>query len=247
MPLINIQPIEKRDHHQDGRLDVHSVFRTIQGEGPFTGHASVFVRLAGCNLQCPSCDTEYTSKRTLYTVESLVSQVKTWAAAPYLVVITGGEPFRQNVQPFVVALVAEGYRVQIETNGTLAPFLRDRGLGVFSYLCSHNFNDYARCFIVCSPKAGKVNAELAPLISAYKYVMNAGLVAADGLPVLALDHTASPHVARPHRGFKGPVYLQPCDDKDPELNGANLSACIASVLKHGYILQLQVHKIIDLE
>ena len=51
----NTQEPEKID--RDRHLDVHSIFHTIQGEGPYCGHPAVFIRLAGCNLQCPGCDT----------------------------------------------------------------------------------------------------------------------------------------------------------------------------------------------
>ena len=98
---INIQPIEKLARSDGLRLDVHSIFATIQGEGPFTGHPCVFVRLAGCNLQCPGCDTDYTEDRRMMQIyeiaESVASVLKasgsTRAKVP-LVVITGGEPFR---------------------------------------------------------------------------------------------------------------------------------------------------------
>ena len=51
---INIQPIEKRELSTDGSVQVHSIFYTLQGEGPFAGQPAVFVRLAGFNLQCPA-------------------------------------------------------------------------------------------------------------------------------------------------------------------------------------------------
>ena len=54
---FNGQPIEKVQRTFDGTLEVHSIFKTIQGEGPFCGTPAVFIRLAGCNLQCPWCDT----------------------------------------------------------------------------------------------------------------------------------------------------------------------------------------------
>ena len=52
---MNTQPTEKRTNSQN--LDITEIFFTIQGEGPFSGHRAVFIRLAGCNLQCPACDT----------------------------------------------------------------------------------------------------------------------------------------------------------------------------------------------
>jgi len=62
---INQQKPEPRAKGDGSILDFHSMFFTIQGEGPFAGHRSIFVRLAGCNLQCPGCDTEYTQGRSV--------------------------------------------------------------------------------------------------------------------------------------------------------------------------------------
>lgn len=239
---MNIQPIEKRRDSDGSQLEVHSVFNTIQGEGPFTGHAAVFIRLAGCNLQCPVCDTDYTTDRWNSTPFALLQFVREMRQAPSLVVITGGEPFRQNIHPLVELLLAEGYTVQIETNGTLPP----PTIG-FAEMCSLDTNESNRCFVVCSPKAGRVNTVTASLACAYKYVMAHDSVDSDGLPLLALDHSASPRVARPHESFRGVIYLQPCDDKDDAVNSANLQACVKSVMLHPYVLQLQVHKIIGAE
>lgn len=242
---MNIQPIEKRRLSDDGSsLDVHSVFYTIQGEGPFAGRPAVFIRLAGCNLQCPACDTEYTKDRWHASPNGLLELVNEMAPewADALVVITGGEPFRQNIEPLVAKLISETYTVQIETNGTLAPPIG------FDKWCSTNTQQKERCFIVCSPKTGKVNPRLEPIICAYKYVMRAGDAGSDdGLPLTALDHTASPFLQRPHAGFQGAVYLQPCDDKDLVQNAKNLQACVKSVMQYGYTLQLQIHKIINME
>lgn len=239
---MNTQPIEKRRDSDGSILEVHSVFNTIQGEGPFTGHPAVFIRLAGCNLQCPACDTDYTTDRWTATPITLLEMVREMRSAPSLVVITGGEPFRQNIHKLVKHLLDAGYTVQIETNGTLPP----PTIG-FAKMCSLDTTERKRCFVVCSPKAGKVNSVTAEIICAYKYVMAHDSVDADGLPLLALDHNASPRVARPHKGFNGPIYLQPCDDKDDVVNQANLKACVNSVLTNPYILQLQVHKIISVE
>ena len=233
---VNFQPIEKQDLESQG-LKVHSIFYTIQGEGPFTGFPAVFVRLAGCNLQCPGCDTDYTSHRSHLQVSLIIEEIyKAFDGAETLpiVVITGGEPFRQNIAPFVAKLLTEhDFEVQIETNGTL--YIPDMPWG------------HERLTIVCSPKAGKISALLAPHITAYKYVLDAESVdPEDGLPVLALDHTAKPRVARPH-DQNTPIYLQPMDPQDPLLYSSNVKACIRSVMRYGYILQLQTHKIVGLE
>ena len=61
----NTQPAEKQVKSSGLILAINSIFYTIQGEGPFAGSPAVFVRLAGCNLQCPMCDTEYTSRQQM--------------------------------------------------------------------------------------------------------------------------------------------------------------------------------------
>lgn len=249
---MNQQPIEKQTKlgtRPIKPLDVHSVFYTIQGEGPFAGSPAVFVRLAGCNLQCPLCDTDYTSKREFLTTVDLRDRViaasdglpanhtqairtrEAMRKPSPLVVITGGEPFRQDITYHVWALLDAGFPVQIETNGTL--FIPDF--------------PYERVTIVCSPKAGKVNKHLAPYITAYKYVIRAGEVAPDGLPTLALAHPASPRVARPPHGFMGTVYVQPCDEGNNVRNSKNLTAAVDSAMKHGYTLGIQLHKLIGVD
>lgn len=228
---MNSQPIEKQIVSTGALLDIVGIFPTIQGEGPYTGHRATFIRLAGCNLQCPGCDTDYTSKRVLRTVGQIVEDVKDLYQPPNLIVITGGEPFRQNISPLVNTLINEGYHVQIETNGTLPPpAAMDPNV-----------------LVVVSPKTGKVNGETAERADAYKYVMHANSVDMDGLPIKALDHSVRNLVARPPRSRMIPVYIQPMDSKDSEQNDRNLRAVVHSCMTHGYILQLQIHKLIGVE
>lgn len=235
--MLNIQPIERRDISSGDLLDVHSVFHTIQGEGPFSGRAATFIRLAGCQLQCSNCDTDYTTGRSQQTVRSLLDQV-----IHPLVVITGGEPFRQNLYPLVKDLLHYSYTVQIETNGVLPPMVHE-----FANLCSQGFSNQD-CFIVVSPKTNKVHPRIAELAAAYKYVISDGDVAIDGLPTHVLgNNIGGKCVARPAPFFNGPIYVQPADMQDEELNERNRQACIKSVMKNSdYTLQLQIHKILNL-
>lgn len=231
---MNKQPVEKQRLDAQGILDVHSVFYTIQGEGPFAGRPAVFVRLAGCNLQCPLCDTDYTNERRRCGPKGLLELIDEINFKASLVVITGGEPFRQNITPAVEVLLDAGYVVQIETNGTL-------------YLPGFPYDEVS---IVCSPKAGTINRQLADhrgAINALKYVLQADSVAFDGLPLLALAHPASPSVARPPEGFSGVVYVQPADEKDDAKNEANLEAAVRSCFDNDYTLGIQIHKLIGVE
>ena len=108
-------------HAPDG-LQVHTLFHTVQGEGPFAGEPCVFVRLTGCNLACWFCDTVWEDDSDPTVAEdNLIQQVLDApgdAAQPELVVLTGGEPTRQSIDWFVSSLVGMGKRVQIETAGS---------------------------------------------------------------------------------------------------------------------------------
>lgn len=235
---MNLQPIEKRTKSADGLLSLHSIFHTIQGEGPFCGTPSLFVRLAGCNLQCPACDTDYTQGRRAASVQEILGKVQEYQSSG-LVVITGGEPFRQDITRLLNVLTDAGFYVQIETNGTLEPV---------EYPYSTMPDIRTGVYVVCSPKAGKVHPRINDVACCFKYVIaHDSIHEDDGLPLRALEHRASPYVARPPKNWARPIYLQPMDSKDEELNRLNLQAAIGSCMKFGYILQLQIHKIIEME
>lgn len=240
--MRNTQPIEKRVRNPEGFLSVHSIFKTIQGEGPFCGTPCVFVRLAGCNLQCPACDTDYTSGRTTMGPYEILAEVnELWRSKAHrrgLVVITGGEPFRQDVSELLTLLAASDYYVQIESNGTLEP--------------SDNFfnkdvNMRQGIYLVVSPKTGKLHPRSYEEACALKYVVKHDDMAEDGLPLSALDHPSNPFPARPPKGWDRPIYVQPLDSKSTAENHRHTAAAVASCLEHGYILQLQVHKYIGVE
>lgn len=253
---MNKQPIEKRTANGGGvTLDVFEVFYTIQGEGPFAGTPAVFVRLAGCNLQCPGCDTEYSnpSKRFSMGYRELAERVRgalhSASVRCRLVVITGGEPYRQNFIPFAHHLINLGYFVQIETNGTLEPWASPH--------YEKDINLRHGLYVVCSPKTPKVHARYNDIACAFKYVMSHNSVnPTDGLPNLVLSKIHNEPVARPQPGLPVPIYLQPMDHsmmpfgdalEGLEANSASLEAVKLSCLKYGYILQLQIHKLIGVE
>lgn len=112
-------------------LVVSEVFGpTFQGEGPSAGRAAAFVRLGRCNLACSWCDTPYTwdwdrfdpaveLRRT--PVGSVLDELV--AMAPEIVVVTGGEPLLQqrHLAPLLARCAAQGWPLEIETNGTIVP------------------------------------------------------------------------------------------------------------------------------
>lgn len=98
-----------------GAYRVNEIFRSIQGEGYFTGTAAVFIRFAGCNLRCSFCDTDY-SRAAEMSLKDIMQAVR--GSGMRHVVLTGGEPSLQADEALTGALRAEGLFVQMETNGT---------------------------------------------------------------------------------------------------------------------------------
>ena len=96
-------------------MKVNEIFYSLQGEGYHAGTAAVFVRLSGCNLHCPFCDTQHESG-TEMSDDEIVEQVKQYPAR--LVVITGGEPSLQLTKSLINALHDIDKFVAVETNGT---------------------------------------------------------------------------------------------------------------------------------
>lgn len=238
---MNKQPREKLASFE-GAYDVHSIFYTIQGEGPYTGRPAIFIRLAGCNLQCVGCDTDYTSGRHWMSLLSINEKVVEKALdnisylTPYpLAVITGGEPFRQDITPLVKELNRVGFPVQVETNGTL-PIPK----GLLD----------TQCEIVVSPKTSSVQKDVFDNCLAIKYVLSHMHVDInDGLPTRVLGRSGKDKiVARPPENFDlERIYVQPMDSGLPDVNILNTKAAIDSCMRYGYTLQIQIHKLIGLK
>ena len=100
-------------------LHLAEIFYSMQGEGTFVGTPAVFVRLAGCNLACSFCDTDYAVK-FFDDVAGVVARVRSLGGDCPMVVITGGEPLAQReTLALIDALRTDGRRVHIESNGTI--------------------------------------------------------------------------------------------------------------------------------
>ena len=102
----------------DERLRVIEVYTSVQGESTFAGLPCVFVRLAGCNLRCTGCDSEWTFRGGEHrSIDDVVAEVG--AAGVNLVEVTGGEPLvhRQAI-PLMERLLARGHTVLLETSGS---------------------------------------------------------------------------------------------------------------------------------
>lgn len=101
-------------------LKINEIFWSIQGEGLKSGLPSVFIRLAGCSLKCPYCDSmDSWSHSTFVSVSEILKQVEEYRAKypASQVTITGGEPLEQDLAELVTALKGTGLVVALETNG----------------------------------------------------------------------------------------------------------------------------------
>ena len=95
------------------------LYKSVQGESSFAGLPCIFVRLAGCNLRCAWCDSEYTfSGGKPFTEDEIVAQIEALAPCK-LIEFTGGEPMLQakELLPLMQRLLAREYTLMIETSG----------------------------------------------------------------------------------------------------------------------------------
>lgn len=221
--MLGQNPIRTVETHEGAQLDVVSIFPTLQGEGPNAGMPAIFIRLGGCNLACDFCDTEFENFSPM-PVDTIVSHAQTLAKPNHvsLCVITGGEPLRQPVESLCESLLAAGFRVQIETNGTVFRPLPDA------------------VEIVCSPKnTGQgyfpVREDLLKRANALKFVVSAAHPLYCDIAEVGQARTRTP------------VYIQPMDEYDTVKNAANRALAIELAKRYNGRLSLQLHKVLGIE
>lgn len=143
----------------EDKLFITSLFVTLQGEGPFAGQPSVFVRFAKCNLSCSFCDTYFDDGDwlTLDEIEVRIdnailkyydNEVPNWMQfndfhkRQAVLVVTGGEPMLQkNIFPFLTRMNKIFENTQIESNGTVWQEIPEETI------------------LVCSPKCAEKNGK----------------------------------------------------------------------------------------
>jgi 7-carboxy-7-deazaguanine synthase len=213
-------------------LRVNEIFETIQGEGKFTGTPSTFIRLQGCSVGCPWCDTKHTwpalDKREI-SIDAVLAKGEhghpTWAkmSATYIAarlsmlrprhfVLTGGEPCEQDILDLTRRLADVG-TVQLETSGTF------------------EISVDGRTFVTLSPKIDmpgglKVLPQAIERADEIKFPIE---TAAD---VEKLDA-----ILRPPQRFSSKVWLQPVSQGKEATE-----ACIALCMARNWKLSLQAHK-----
>jgi 7-carboxy-7-deazaguanine synthase len=215
---------------------VNEVFDSLQGEGAHTGRPCTFLRLQGCPVGCPWCDTKYTWSNglpaswdnivaktaktpdercaTLF-VDELVRHMR--ERAPRHVVISGGEPAIYDLLPLTDGLLHAGKTCQVETSGT------------------HKLSIHANAWVTCSPKVnmpGGYAVREDVLQRADEIKMPVG----KGRDVELLRMHVLPHI-RP--GI--PIYLQPLS-----CSSRATAVCIEQATRNGWMVSLQTHQLAGL-
>lgn len=160
-------------------MKVIEIFESIQGEGTYMGKGATFIRLAGCNLHCPWCDTKesWGDVGTEMSIEEVCDRVE--ELGNHIVVITGGEPTTCKEFNDLTNRLYYGWDIYvcIETNGT-NKLKHDDGIG----------------WITCSPKPES------------NYTINCN---ADEIKLVVTEDFDEEVLKHIHDRYAVPIWLQP--------------------------------------
>lgn len=213
---------------------VNEIFESIQGEATHAGTPSVFVRLQGCPVGCPWCDTKHTwpldagDEVSQGMVQEKAADAPTHARVDLAalrevarhhhaahVVITGGEPCMHDLVPLTAALLEQRKTVQVETSGTFPVRVAPA------------------TWVTVSPKFNMPGGLAVRLDALHR---------ADELKCVigrARDiDTVLEHVI-PHARAGVPIWLQPVS-----LSRKATELCISEAARHGWRVSLQSHRLI---
>jgi 7-carboxy-7-deazaguanine synthase len=251
-------------------LLVNSIWPTIQGEGPNAGCPAIFVRLTGCNLRCTFCDTEFEAGRPM-TLDEIVKRIKLSMdhCETDLIVLTGGEPMRQQIIPFLARCADIGWYVQIETAGTVWPpdakvktdpppsnpdsILAEKSVSLDSLI----IGDMVQ--LVCSPKTPKVHPKIEEHCDHFKYIIRKGETDDErGLPNHSTQiEMREAKIYAPHvENVLPTIWVQPCQEyskvgvsevPDAQRTQENVDEAIRVAMRHGYRISLQTHRILGVD
>jgi 7-carboxy-7-deazaguanine synthase len=220
------------------QIKINDIYAAIQGEGVHTGVPMVILRLQGCTVGCPFCDTKETWEIGAADEQSNVDETlgvnPRWVsltandAAAYIkdryesfkwVMVTGGEPGEQALAPLVNALHDRDYFVALETSGTTDTH-RDAG---FDWVCvSPKFDMPGGKTVV--PAVLEAANEIKHVVGKRAHIDQLDAI----LATLSLLPTTE-------------ICLQPMS-----MNPEATRLCVQTVQARGWRLSIQVHKYLDL-
>lgn len=215
-------------------VPVNEVFETMQGEATFTGTPSVFIRLQGCPVGCPWCDTKHTweiesefkiSPSLLFmksgdskhyselTTADLIEVLGQYQARH--IVITGGEPCMYDLREITAAICDSGRTCQIETSGTFTINVDDR------------------CFVTLSPKLDMPGG-LQVLKSSYLRANEIKYPLGKESDLEKIKQEVLPFIPP-----NVPFWLQPLSQSKKAT-----TLCVDAATKHNWKVSIQTHKFI---
>lgn len=199
---------------------VNEIFYSLQGEGMWTGTPMVFVRLSGCNLRCPFCDTAHQEGRP-FSAPAILDAVRRVGGACRVICLTGGEPLLQADEALIRTFSDAGYSVHVETNGTCeAP----EGLDWITFSPKLDFDPRGEIRL---QHTDEVKVVFRPASGEADVLLREAQVER-WARVPAEDHS-----------------LQPC--ADPATGESNIAETVAYILAHPHWrLSLQTHKLLNI-
>ena len=106
------------------KYPIVEMFCSINGEGLRAGEPAIFIRLAGCNLQCSYCDTAWANQEDTIFEEKSEQEIADYINSQGIwnVTLTGGEPLlNKNIGSLCQFLIENTKcRIEIETNGSIS-------------------------------------------------------------------------------------------------------------------------------
>ena len=208
---------------------VQEIFTSIQGEGQHTGRPATFVRFSGCNLRCSFCDTDHTSNAKRVMHESLLAKLVSIRDKTHVkhIILTGGEPLIQTTWALITDILARGFTIQVETNGSIIP----------KWLTTSDLSS-DDLWITCSPKPS-----MHPLMLKYAHEFKV-LVDVHGPHIpLALKLSLNCITTK----CRQQLFFQPIEGHTKESSRRNLRAAIQQVYDTpNSRLSPQIHKLLNL-
>jgi 7-carboxy-7-deazaguanine synthase len=209
-------------------LHVSEKFKSIQGEGTWTGTQMAFIRLSGCSVGktiCHTCDTDFEEKHTfrgggVFTPDELVA----WTSNYERVCLTGGEPLDHPIDELVLKLIGLDKIIHVETSGT-KPMP-----GCFE-------DNWGHIHLCISPKPG-YDPKLIFKADEIKIIVP-GLGNGKGWP--DLDDALC------WAGKGREVFIQPANHTN-DVDYVNLKRCIDLTAEHPELrLSVQLHKVLKVQ
>jgi organic radical activating enzyme len=207
------------------------------------GKPSIFLRLAGCNLKCFWCDTEFEEGNDL-SCDAMVTLIEdmTLLHKCNFLVLTGGEPMLQPLHMIIDDERLSHCTFQIETAGSYWPIA-----GI-----TNKPRAKQKVSVVCSPKTPTIVQQLRSATDYdvyWKYIVRALELVDPGTGLPTMSTQIQNRFARLFSpvGQQDRIFVQACDQQDSLANSHNVEYAKSIALKYGYRLSLQQHKILGLE